>query len=128
MTRRSSKPSENRSRSSRPCRTGHVQPHTVDAGKIRSRLRWKPFRSFAKGLRETVRGTANTKRGGKRPSRAFFKNVIRCSIVASEKSHLRRTPNIRRNGLRRSPGDVCSAADRQTLMPEEVLEHSPDAV
>src|SRR2546425_13155344 len=23
---------------------------------------------------------------------AFFKNVIRCSIVASEKSHLRRTP------------------------------------
>ena len=38
-----------------PDRPGHVQLHAVDAGKIRSRLRWKPFRSFAKGLRETVR-------------------------------------------------------------------------
>jgi len=38
-----------------PDRPGHVQQHAVDAGKIRSRLRWKPFRSFAKGFRETVR-------------------------------------------------------------------------
>ena len=38
-----------------PDRPGHVQQHAVDTVKDRSRLRWKPSRSFAKGLRETVR-------------------------------------------------------------------------
>jgi len=37
-----------------PDRPGHVQRHAVDAGKIRSRLRWKPSRSFSEGLQETV--------------------------------------------------------------------------
>jgi len=37
-----------------PDRPGHVQRHAVDTGKIRSKLRWKPFRSFAGGLQETV--------------------------------------------------------------------------
>src|SRR5256885_10561940 len=35
-------------------RPGHVQRHAVDAGKIHSRLGWKPSRSFARGLEETV--------------------------------------------------------------------------
>src|SRR5438093_12489589 len=77
-----------------------------------------------KGSGKPFGGTANTKRGGKRPSRAFFKNIIQCSIVASEKSHIRRTPSMWRNGLRRSPGELSSASDRQTLMREGVLEHS----
>ena len=38
-----------------PDRPGHVQRHAVDAGKIRSKLHWKPSRSFADGLTETVR-------------------------------------------------------------------------
>jgi dTDP-glucose 4,6-dehydratase len=38
-----------------PDRPGHVQRHAVDAGKIRSKLHWKPSRSFADGLRETIR-------------------------------------------------------------------------
>jgi dTDP-glucose 4,6-dehydratase len=38
-----------------PDRPGHVQRHAVDAGKIRSKLRWKPTRSFAKGVQETIR-------------------------------------------------------------------------
>ncbi len=37
-----------------PDRPGHVQRHAVDTGKIRSKLRWKPSRSFAGGLQETV--------------------------------------------------------------------------
>ena len=37
-----------------PDRPGHVQQHTVDAGKIRSRLRWKPSRAFVDGLQETI--------------------------------------------------------------------------
>jgi len=37
-----------------PDRPGHVRRHAVDAGKIRSKLRWKPSRSFAGGLKETV--------------------------------------------------------------------------
>ena len=37
-----------------PDRPGHVQRHAVDAGKIRSKLRWKPSRSFAEGLQEAV--------------------------------------------------------------------------
>jgi dTDP-glucose 4,6-dehydratase len=36
-------------------RPGHVQRHAVDADKIRSKLHWKPSRSFADGLQETVR-------------------------------------------------------------------------
>lgn len=35
-------------------RPGHVKRHAVDAAKIRTRLRWKPSRSFADGLGETV--------------------------------------------------------------------------
>lgn len=38
-----------------PDRPGHVQRHAVDAGKILLKLRWKPSRSFAAGLQETVR-------------------------------------------------------------------------
>src|SRR5207244_2426682 len=37
-----------------PDRPGHVQRHAVDTGKIRSKLRWKPSRSFAGGLQEAV--------------------------------------------------------------------------
>jgi dTDP-glucose 4,6-dehydratase len=35
-------------------RPGHVRRHAVDTRKIRSKLRWKPSRSFSEGLRETV--------------------------------------------------------------------------
>src|SRR5437870_11567528 len=38
-----------------PDRPGHVQRHAVDSAKIRSKLHWKPSRSFADGLTETVR-------------------------------------------------------------------------
>ncbi len=38
-----------------PDRPGHVRRHAVDTGKIRTRLNWKPSRSFAEGLKETVR-------------------------------------------------------------------------
>jgi dTDP-glucose 4,6-dehydratase len=38
-----------------PDRPGHVGRHAVDVAKIRSKLRWKPTRSFAKGLQETIR-------------------------------------------------------------------------
>jgi dTDP-glucose 4,6-dehydratase len=38
-----------------PDRPGHVRRHAVDTAKIRSKLRWKPSRSFADGLQETVR-------------------------------------------------------------------------
>src|SRR5712692_2962783 len=37
-----------------PDRPGHVRRHAVDARKIRSKLRWRPSRSFAEGLEETV--------------------------------------------------------------------------
>jgi dTDP-glucose 4,6-dehydratase len=36
-------------------RPGHVRRHAVDAGKIRTKLRWKPSRSFSEGLEDTVR-------------------------------------------------------------------------
>jgi dTDP-glucose 4,6-dehydratase len=36
-------------------RPGHVRRHAVDSTKIRSRLGWKPSKSFAEGLQETVR-------------------------------------------------------------------------
>jgi dTDP-glucose 4,6-dehydratase len=35
-------------------RPGHVTRHAVDTRKIRSKLRWKPSRSFNEGLQETV--------------------------------------------------------------------------
>jgi dTDP-glucose 4,6-dehydratase len=35
-------------------RPGHVRRHAVDVRKIRSKLRWRPSRSFAEGLEETV--------------------------------------------------------------------------
>jgi dTDP-glucose 4,6-dehydratase len=35
-------------------RPGHVTRHAVDTRKIRSKLRWKPSRSFTEGLKETV--------------------------------------------------------------------------
>jgi dTDP-glucose 4,6-dehydratase len=38
-----------------PDRPGHVKRHAVDTGKIRSKLRWKPSRSFGEGLEETIR-------------------------------------------------------------------------
>src|SRR3989454_9058263 len=38
-----------------PDRPGHVQRHAVDAARIRSKLHWKPSRSFAEGLEETIR-------------------------------------------------------------------------
>jgi dTDP-glucose 4,6-dehydratase len=38
-----------------PDRPGHVRRHAVDTGKIRSMFRWKPSRSFAEGLQETIR-------------------------------------------------------------------------
>jgi dTDP-glucose 4,6-dehydratase len=38
-----------------PDRPGHVRRHAVDTTKIRSRLRWKPSKSFAEGLKEAVR-------------------------------------------------------------------------
>ncbi|MGI0149008.1 MAG: dTDP-glucose 4,6-dehydratase [Thermoplasmata archaeon] len=38
-----------------PDRPGHVRRHAVDTSKIRTRLGWKPSRSFAEGLKETVR-------------------------------------------------------------------------
>src|SRR5713226_4624528 len=38
-----------------PDRPGHVRRHAVDSEKIRSKLGWKPSRSFADGLQETVR-------------------------------------------------------------------------
>jgi dTDP-glucose 4,6-dehydratase len=37
-----------------PDRPGHVRRHAVDTGKIRSKLRWKPSRSFVEGLEETT--------------------------------------------------------------------------
>jgi dTDP-glucose 4,6-dehydratase len=36
-------------------RPGHVMSHAVDSGKIRRRIGWKPTRTFAAGLPETVR-------------------------------------------------------------------------
>jgi dTDP-glucose 4,6-dehydratase len=38
-----------------PDRPGHVRRHAVNTGKIVSRLGWKPSRSFADGLEETIR-------------------------------------------------------------------------
>lgn len=38
-----------------PDRPGHVRRHAVDTKKIRTRLRWKPSRSFSQGLEETIR-------------------------------------------------------------------------
>jgi len=35
-------------------RPGHVRRHAVDTTKIRAKLHWKPSRSFADGLKETV--------------------------------------------------------------------------
>jgi len=35
-------------------RPGHVQRHAVDSTKLRARLHWKPSKSFAGGLKETV--------------------------------------------------------------------------
>jgi dTDP-glucose 4,6-dehydratase len=36
-------------------RPGHVMSHAVDSGRIRRRVGWKPTRTFAAGLPETVR-------------------------------------------------------------------------
>ena len=97
-----------------PDRPGHVQQHAVDTVKIRSGFAGNRSDPLRKGSGKPFGGTANTKRAGKRPSRAFFKNVIRCSIVASEKSHLRRTPA---SGETASDGRPAMCAQRRIGRP-----------